>query len=159
MPEQKDIKQDLDTLLSDQFTAEERQTLQLFLKVASGNRIEEGVVTKKSPIMPPKVCEPKKLLETSGIAATGTNGTVRLLLTQFTCFEPASFETPIHVVATPLGSQPAFLTLTHSLVMDPTNAFGIDVEIHVFTWDANGAAAPRIPFDWFCRVAITDRIF
>src|SRR5919199_1559092 len=80
MPENKDIKKDLDTLLSDQFTAEELQTLQLFLNVASWNRIEEGLVTKKSPITPAKFCERQKLLEISGIAATGTNGTVRLLL-------------------------------------------------------------------------------
>jgi hypothetical protein len=159
MAEKKDIKKALDTLLGDEFTAEELQAIQLFLKVASWNRIEEGFVTKTSPLIPGKFCESQKLLDVSGVAATGTNGTVRFRLTQFICFDKASFEAPINMVATPLASKPVFLTLKHTLVMDPTNTFGIDVEFEVFTWDANGAAAPKIPFNWRCRVAFEDPIF
>ena len=159
MAEKKDIKKALDALLGDEFTAEELQAIQLFLKVASWNRIEEGFVTKTSPLIPGKFCETQKLLDVSGVAATGTNGTVRFRLTQFICFDKASFEAPINMVATPLASKPVFLTLKHTLVMDPTNTFGIDVEFEVFTWDANGAAAPQIPFNWRCRVAFEDPIY
>jgi hypothetical protein len=53
---------------------------------------------------------------------------------------------PVNVVATPNSSDPFFLTIQHSLI-------GLaDVEIKVWTWDANGAAAPGVPFDWRCRV-------
>jgi hypothetical protein len=159
MPQTKDLKKALDQVLGDEFTTEELQTLQLFLKVASWNRVEEGFVTKTSPLIPGKFCESQKLLEVSGVAATGGNGTVRFLLTQFICFDQASFEAPIHVVATPLASKPFFVTVRHSLVLDPTNTFGVDVAIEAFTWDPNGAAAPKVPFNWFCRVPFEDPIF
>jgi hypothetical protein len=51
-------------------------------------------------------------------------------------------------------STPCFLTLVHSVVKN-----GADVEIKVATWDAGGAAAPDVTFNWRCRVAVTHLIF
>ena len=158
MPEKKDFRKDLDALLKKQFTTEELKSLQLFFKVASWNRIEDGNVTTTSILTSRKFCESQKLLDVSGYTSTGTSGTAQFRLTQFICFNPASFGYPINVVATPLASKPVFLTIQRSLVMDPTNTFGIDVEFQVFTWNANGAAAPNITFDWRCRVPFEDLI-
>ena len=74
MPENKDIRRALDDLLGEELTADQLQAIQLFLKVATWNRIEEGRVTKTSPIIPGKFCESQKLLEVSGVAATGAGG-------------------------------------------------------------------------------------
>jgi hypothetical protein len=39
------------------------------------------------------------------------------------------------------------VTTTHALVDN-----GNDVQITVFAWNAGGAAAPNVSFDWRCRV-------
>jgi hypothetical protein len=158
MPDKKDNRKDLETLLANEYSAEERKSLRLFFKTASWNRIEDANVTTTNILTPGKSCESQKLLDVSGYASTGANGTARFRLTQFICFNPASFDYPMNVVAVPLTSKPVFLTVQRSLVMDPTNSFGIDVEFEVFTWDANGAAAPNITFDWRCRVPFFDLI-
>lgn len=158
MPEKKDIQKDLEAVLSNQYSAEELKNLQLFFKVASWNRIEEGNVTTTNILTPRKSCEAQKLLDVSGYASTGVNGTVTFRLTQYICFNPASFGYPINVVGTPLTSKPFYLTIERSLVMDPSKSFGIDVEFVVFTWDAKGNAAPNIAFDWRCRVPFEDLI-
>jgi hypothetical protein len=36
--------------------------------------------------------------------------------------------------------------------MDPVTDRGIDVEIEIFAWDANGAAASEVTLNWRCRV-------
>lgn len=159
MPETKDIKKALDELLSDELTADELQNLRLFLKVAAWNQIEDGRVTETSPLIPGKFCKSQKLLEVSGVAATRADGTVRFRLKQYICLDLITFDYPINVVATPLASRPVFLTVRNSLVLDPTNTFGEDVNIEVFTWDVNGAAAPRIAFNWRCRVPFAETIF
>jgi hypothetical protein len=159
MPENKDIKRALDELLGEDLTADQLQNIQLFLKIGTWNRIEEGRVTRTSPLIPGKFCEAQKLLEVSGAAATGANGKVRFRLKEFICLDLLTFDYPINVVATPLASRPVFLTVKHSLVMNPANTFGEDVAIEVFTWDANGAAAPQIAFNWRCRVPFAETIF
>ena len=156
MPEKEDIKKALDRLMGDEFTAEQLQAFQLFYKAASWN-IEEGSVTSKSFIVARKFCQPEKLLDVGGYWWTGSTGTAKFLLKDFICLSQISFDYPINVVATPLGERPAFLTLKHNLVMSGTSA--IDVEIEVFTWDANGAPLPKISFDWRCRVPYAETIF
>jgi hypothetical protein len=159
MPENKDIKRALDELLGEELSAEQLQNIQLFLKIATWNRIEDGRVTRTSPILPGKFCDPQKLLEVSGVAATGANGKVRFRLKDFLCLDLLTFDYPINVLATPLASKPVFLTVKHSLVMNPANTLGEDVAIEVFTWDANGAPAPKIAFNWRCRVPFEETIF
>jgi hypothetical protein len=159
MPENKDIRSALDELLGEELTADQLQNIQLFLKVATWNRIEEGRVTKTSPLIAGKFCESQKLLEVSGVAATRANGKVRFRLKEFICLDLLTFDYPINVVATPLASRPVFLTVKHSLVMNPANTLGEDVAIEVFTWDANGAPAPQISFNWRCRVPFLETIF
>ena len=64
-----------------------------------------------------------------------------------------TFDYPINVVATPLSSEPFFVTLMHVLLPDSK-----DVEITVSAWDANGKAAAGVAFDWRCRVPYSDPI-
>ena len=159
MPEKEEIKKTLDSLLGKEFTAEQLQTLQLFFKVATWNRIDEAFVTQRSLILPRTFCNPWKLLDVSGVAGTGTTGTVKFRLKDFICLSEISFDNPINVVARPLGARPAFLTLKHTLVMNTAGTFATDVEIEVFTWDAKGAPLPQIAFDWRCRVPFEETIF
>jgi hypothetical protein len=53
------------------------------------------------------------------------------------------------VLATPFSTKPVFVTVIHSLINN-----GTDVEIRVFSWDANGNAAPNISFNWRCRLEL-----
>jgi hypothetical protein len=124
----------------------------------------ENTVTTQRSIIPgtrPNVCRPARLLDVSGVAATGSNGQSLVLLNDFIC--PGKiFQLPVNVVATPLSSTPCFLTVIHSLVTKVTDGgiklFGADVEIKVFAWDASGAAAQNVAFDWRCRVAFVEPI-
>lgn len=158
MTEKKDIKKALDTLLADKFTPEELQAIRIWQGVSTWNLIKDASVTLRPIYFSAKFCQRTELLDVSGIAVTGTNGMIRFRLTDFICIDGVALDTPINMVATPLGSQPVFLTLNHTLVMDPSNLFGRDVEFEVFTWDADGVAAPGIAFDWRCRVVFVDVI-
>jgi hypothetical protein len=158
MPEKNDIQKALDAVLADKFTPEELNTIKVWQGVSTWNLIERASVTLKPLYFSAKFCQLTELLDVSGIARTDLNGTVRFRLTDFICIDGVALDTPINMVATPLGSQPIFLTLNHTLVMDPSNLFGRDVEFEVFTWDADGVAAPDITFDWRCRVVFVDVI-
>lgn len=144
--------------LGEFFSPEHLETLALFLKPASYNRIEQGYTTT-SPLYQSQTCEPQKFLDVNGVAQTGNGGTIRFRLKDYICFDSYLFDTPINVVATPLASQPVFLTVKHSLVVDPATDQGIDVEIEVFAWDANGAAAKEVNLNWRCRVPYVDTVF
>ena len=143
--------------LGDIFSPEYLETVILFLKPASYNRIEQGYTTA-TPLYQSKVCEPQKFLDANGVAQTGSDGTIRFRLKEYICFDSYLFDTPINVVATPLASRPVFLTVKHALVMDPATGLGSDVEIQVFAWDASGAAASEVTLNWRCRVPYEDNI-
>jgi hypothetical protein len=108
---------------------------------------------------PLKNCVRATLLDVSGAGLTDTNGQSVFLLSDFVCFAtPLYFVSqladPINVVATPRTTSPLFLTETHSLFNNNS-----DVQITVFTWDANGKPAPSVAFDWRCRVVAATIIF
>jgi hypothetical protein len=133
-------------------TAAERLTL---VRPVASSTISDGTTTLRSLIVGfPNLCVPSKLLDVTGIASSGADGKGRFRLTSFLC--PAGnfrFGFPINVVATPLSTTPCFLTLVHTLVNN-----GADVEIEVSTWDAAGAPAPNVSFDWRCRVELVNVI-
>lgn len=169
MSEKSDIKKALEEILGYELPEEAIQRIDLFLRVASytqSNRPGEGFVTKRGIIVPPfKSCDPLELLDVSGVERTGSDGKRVFRLSDFICFTPPgdealyeSFLHPINVVATPLSSEPYFLTILHSLVKN-AKGHAVDVEIHVSMWDANGATAPNISFDWRCRVGFPTILF
>jgi hypothetical protein len=155
MSEQQDIKKALETILDRELPDEEFQRFAPF-RVASYNMTRSirqsdpdlSFLTTTNIFTNSKHCEATQLLDVSGIARTGNDGKSLFRLTRFFCPDAfPSFESPINVVATPLSSMPCFATVMFSLVDD-----GQDVEIQVFTWDANGEAAVSISYDWRCRV-------
>jgi len=157
MSEKLDVKKALETILGHELAEDEVETIQLIQPVASYTRSDspgEGFVTKKSLLTNLKRCEPALLLDVNGIATTGKDGKSIFRLTNFICLDGVTFERPINFVATPLSSKPCFLTALISLVNN-----GADVEIHVSSWNANGAAVPNISFDWRCQVELVNIIF
>jgi len=95
----------------------------------------------------PNRCYASDALDVSGFTLTGDNGKVVFRLTSYLCRAAQTFTLPINILATPVSTKPVFLTVTQQLVNN-----GGDVEISVFAWDANGAPAPLVAFNWRCRV-------
>ena len=143
------VKKQLEALVGRDSEVSAEQLIKLKLWFPAGaSSYEDGSVTWKSILFPGKRCNSATLLDASGVSFTGADGTRVFLLSDFVCFPQVnSLAEPINVVATPRSESPFFLTLTHALI----NADS-DVQISVFTWDAGGAAAPNVAFDWRCRV-------
>jgi hypothetical protein len=159
MPEKPDIKKALETIVGSKLTDEDLQLFHFFQRVAAWDQTDlpgQGFVTAKHILINLKTCQPLPLLDVSGFSQTDSSGRVKLRLTDFICLDRISMEMPINLIATPLSEQPVFLTVLNSLMMNPTNTFGIDVNFQVFTWDAKGAAAPNIRFNWRCRVGFQE---
>lgn len=99
-------------------------------------------------------CNDANLLDASGLVTTGANGQATFLLSNFVCLPLVrAFAAPINVLATARSSSPFFVTSTLTLVQDPNNpASNNDVQITLYAWDAQGAAAPSVSIDWRCRV-------
>jgi hypothetical protein len=118
-------------------------------------------VTKRRIIFPQPICTDSRLLDSSGLSATGTDGKLVFRLRNFLCSRDgiAQFDEPVNVVATPQGPNPHYVTIAHQLIKDPTLPFFTDVEITASTWNPNGTPAPNIPFYWRCRVVADTIIF
>ena len=106
---------------------------------------------------PSKDCSIVRLLEATGVSSTLADGKRVLQVSDVVCQGGASFGfgEPINVVATPLAESPIFLTMTYSLIpQGPDPSFQPDVQMTVFTWNADGSLAPNVMFDWRCRAVI-----
>ncbi len=143
-----DLKKQLDSLLGHPLNADVVQLLNFWSPVASYvvSRDESYVTWMNILVALPKHCDSATILDASGFAATGSDGKRVFRLSEFVCLDQPLLP-PVNIVATPRSPNPFFLTVEHSLINNST-----DVEIKVSTWDANGAAAPNIAFDWRCRV-------
>src|SRR5215211_4662415 len=148
MATKRDIQEHLEAILGYKLPADAVERINFWQNVASSTVSEDAVITSRNLIAPrPNRCYGSRLLDVSGIATTGSDGTTRFRLTDFICHTGENFGQPINVVATPLSSTACFVTVIHTLVDD-----GADVEIQVWSWDAGGAPAPAVWFDWRCRV-------
>jgi hypothetical protein len=144
-----DIKKQLEAIYGYELGEEAVQFINLFQPIASYST-SEGTTTQQNILVGgPKHCYLTRLLDVGGLASTGSDGKSQFRLTDFLCPAGEKFFPSVNVVATPLSSTPCFLTVVHSLLDN-----GADVEITVFTWDANGAAAPNVSFNWRCRVEL-----
>ena len=143
---------DVEAVTGDKLTLTSAERITLLRPIASSTS-SDGSTTLRSLIVGfPNRCVSSRLLDVTGVAVSGSDGKIRFLLTSFLCPEGNfHFGFPINVVATPLSTTPRFLTLVHTLVDN-----GADVDIEVSTWDAAGAPAPNVGFDWRCRVELVN---
>ena len=147
MAKKPDVKKQLEAIFGEELV----QLIKIVQPVATST-VSVGTITEKSLLaaFPPTQCFTfPQVLDVAGSSATGSNGTKVFRLNDFRCPSGEIFTSPVNVVATPVSSTPCYLTVVHSFVNN-----GSDVEIKVSTWDAGGAAAPGVVFDWRCRVAV-----
>lgn len=149
MTAKSDTKKQVEDFLGEKIGEDAIQLIKFIQPVALSTRMPSVTTHKHQLINRPNVCYQNNALDVSGFAITADNGQSVFRLSQFICSNGERFDFPINVVATPFSSKPFHLTVTHSLLNN-----GDDVEIKVFSWDANGAAAPRIAFNWRCRVEL-----
>ena len=113
-----------------------------------------GITTHRHQLIArPNVCYANDVMDVSGFLTTGDRGRSEFKLSDFICSSGKDYNYPINVIATPFSEKPYFLTVNHELLNN-----GADVKITVFAWDANGAAASGVTFNWRCRVEIPLRI-
>jgi hypothetical protein len=146
-PRPEDIKKQLEAITGHDLRVPPDQLIKLFY-AASTYSYSDGNTCWRGIFFPFKSCVGATLLDVSGAGFTDTNGQSVFLLSDFVCFAQVNqLADPINVVATPRTTSPLFLTETHTLFNNNS-----DVQISVFTWDANGKPAPSVTFDWRCRV-------
>jgi hypothetical protein len=106
-----------------------------------------------------KRCVSSRVLDVSGGGVTDANGTTTISLKAVTCvfgspgagqnfFNPSA---PVNVVATPRTR-----TATHVTVRATVVAADRDVQIEVFSWDAQGQPAAQTPFHYRCTVELDE---
>ena len=149
MDTKSDSKKQVEAILGEKLGDDAVQLIQFIQPVALSTRSSSITTYKHSLIARPAVCYQNNALDVSGFLTTASNGQSVFRLSNFICPSGEVYNNPINVVATPFSSKPSFLTVMHSLVNN-----GLDVEIKVFAWDANGAAAPSVSFNWRCRVEL-----
>lgn len=149
-----ELKKRTEEVFGEELARDALERIKWSFPIAAYNYITDSAyVTSRNVLLPGKFCNPHPLFDIDGVAASGSDGKRVFRLSEFVCFpswqevQAITFDHPINVVATPLSSEPFFVTVRHALLPDSK-----DVEITVFAWDANGKAAPNIAFDWRCRV-------
>lgn len=150
-PADPEVQKQIEAVVGKEVTGEAFRRLNFWSAVASYNfTFTDSYTTWMNLIVAlPKICNSTPLLDVSGFAATGTDGKRTFRLKDFVCLDDFQYTLapPINVIATPVSTDPVFLTVEHTFIQDATN-----IEIKVATWDANGTPAPNIGFDWRCRV-------
>ena len=140
-------KQQIEGILGEKIGEEALASIQLFQDVAISTDTPGRITQRHLLINRPNRCFESGVTDVSGFAQTRDNGQFVFRLSSFLCPAGEIYSLPINVLATPISAKPFFLTVMHTLVNN-----GTDVEITVFSWDANGAAAPGVAFNWRCRV-------
>lgn len=160
MTKESDLKKRTEELFGKELAKDILDRIRWSFPIAAYNQITvDAKVTSTNLLFPGKFCSAAFLFDIGGVAATRSDGKRVFRLSEFACFptwqgvQSITFDHPINVVATPLSSEPSFITLRHALLPDKT-----DVEVTVFSWDANGKAVPDIAFDWRCRVPYLELI-
>ncbi len=153
MSSKPDIQKHLEAILGHGLPPDAVERIKFIQAVASSTVADNGTITLQDLIIVrPNRCYGSRLLDVSGFAFTGADGKVSFRLTSFICDPGGLFGAPINVVATPLSTTPCFVTVRHVLMNTPQP--GSDVEIQVSSWNAAGAPAPLVTFDWRCRVEL-----
>jgi len=123
---------------------------------------DDAWITNERIISGQTTCADGKLLDTSGLSVTGSNGQIVFRLNNLTCILRHGFNDyhePVNLLATAQGTSPFFMTVNHKLIWDDTYQIYTDVEITVCSWNPNGTAAANVHFYWRCRVPTDTVIF
>jgi hypothetical protein len=153
-----DIKEQLEAIVGHKIDVSEQQLAKFSYPVGLFSYWYGLAVSKTVFPFPRTFCSFQQIvLDASGVSSTQADGKRVFLLSEFVCdlyrFRIGHVE-PINVVATPRVERPVFLTMTYAPVPpEPQVTFIPDVQITVFAWEANGAPAPNVEFDWRCRAA------
>jgi hypothetical protein len=140
-------KEHLEEILGESISPEALPAIQLFQDVAVSTETPGRTTQRSLIVFRPNRCFTSNAIDVSGFTQTQANGQVVFRLSSFLCPATQTFTLPINVLATPISQKPFFLTVMQALVNN-----GADVEITVFAWDANGAPAGNVAFNWRCRV-------
>jgi hypothetical protein len=149
MPAKTDHKKEVEAILEQKLSEDALQLIHFNQRVAISTR-QESITTFRNVLFPtPNACFRNNALDVSGFGVTGNDGLSVFKLTSFICPNHEIYNHPVNVLATPFSTKPVFVTVIHSLINN-----GTDVEIRVFSWYANGNAAPNISFNWRCRIEL-----
>jgi hypothetical protein len=140
-------KEHLEGILGEKVNPEALALIPLFMDVAISTETPCTITQQSLIVFRPNRCFESRAFDISGFTQTRANGQSVFRLSNFRCPQGEIYSAPINVVATPISPKPFFLTVMQALVNN-----GTDVEITVFSWDANGAPAPNVAFNWRCRV-------
>jgi len=101
-------------------------------------------------------CANGNLLDTAGASSTLSNGQTVFRLSNLLCGRDsiAQFFEPVTLIATPEGTSPFFISMSHEFIKDPSGTWNVDVQITVSAWHPNGTPAANVPFYWRCRVPV-----
>ena len=154
------LRTQLEEIEGRKIDASPEQLISLVFPIASHTYLalhqsdNDAWVTKRRFIFPIPICTDSRLLDSSGLFATGTDGKLVFRLRSLLCGRDdiAQFDEPVNILATPQGQQPHYVTIAHQLIRDPNLPFFTDVEITASTWNPDGTPAPIVPFYWRCRV-------
>lgn len=155
-----ELKRQLEIISGAAIDASPEQLIPLSFRV-SLTSLQDGFISSRTLFPPGRSCAPAgqqllTILDVSSRSSTGVDGRAVFLLTSFTCLGDVgnpSFAEPVSLVVTPNAATPCYATMTHRLIPNPGSPGAFqDLEITVFTWDADGAAAPNVSFEWRCRL-------
>ena len=153
MAGQHDLKKHFEAILGREIKAPEEGDVVVRERIASW-ATDEGSTTSReigTTGDSTKACVAADLLDVSGVAVTGEEGTTEFMLSEFFCDfsedNVLSFQYPVNFVATPRSLTPVFVTARARPTTDRR-----DVSIEVATWEPKGSPAPSTYFGWRCRV-------
>lgn len=153
MTKQRNLKKHFEAILGRELEAPEPGDVVLRDRIASYTAAEGSITSREIGTTgdSTKACSAANLLDVSGVARTGEDGTAEFMLSDFFCEflgkNRPSFQFPVNFVATPRSLTPVFVTG----LARPTSGRK-DVRIRVAAWAASGTPAPNTSLDWRCRV-------
>jgi hypothetical protein len=155
-----ELKTRLEEIAGRKLDMTDEQLLSLLRPIASSTYLarhdtdDDAWITSERIIFSQPIVTDSRLLDTSGLSVTGSNGQLVFRLRNLigTRDGIAQFFEPVNLLATPQGTSPLFMTMNHALVKDPTGTWDTDVEITASAWNPDGTAAAGVRFYWRCRV-------
>lgn len=150
MAEKRDIKKHFEAILGRQLDIDLDGEVVIRSPVGVNTFEPDGSITSRdigTTGASTKACGSARVLDVSGTARIGSDGTAKFVLSDFHCVEGSVYHHPVNFVATPQSHSPVYLTSVQTLTSNRR-----DVTITVHAWDMNGTPAPNASFDWRCCV-------